>query len=170
MRDSLQDRLDEGMAGTLAVRLAVALQLAQILRAWHRMGKFHGSLTAEHVLVSGNDRVTLLEADSYAGPETEPADVRAFGIIFLELLRAPDDPLIARTGPPAGESIPLRVTALCDDIMDAKVTMKQVVAVLEKQVRGGHLRRTWLKETAVGLLGLLGLATAGFGLAWLSLP
>lgn len=155
MRDSLQDRLDEGMAGTLAERLAVALQLAQILRAWHRMGKFHGALTAEHVLVSGNGRVTLLEANAYAGPDTEPVDVRAFGLIFRELLTT------------AGESIPLRLMALCDETIGAHVTMKHAVDVLEKQLR---TRRPWVLETAAGLLGLLGLATAGFGLAWLSLP
>lgn len=167
MRDSLQDRLEEQTAGTLPQRLQIALQLARILRAWHRIGKYHGRLSTETVLVSASGRVTLLASDA-PPPATEIADVQAFGRILSTLL-VPVSPLTGNFSPLTAETLPDTLATLRQQTLAGHIGMKQVVELLEKCAAGTHPWHGWIRRKSAGLVGLLGLLTAtAWFLIWLS--
>lgn len=85
--EPLADRIRFCRLGSIAQQTAIALQLARALRQMHKRGNAHGALTSRHVLVDGENNVTVLGGDGQqATARTRRSDVEAFGRVLFEIL------------------------------------------------------------------------------------
>ncbi|MBL8221490.1 MAG: hypothetical protein JNL62_19805, partial [Bryobacterales bacterium] len=107
----LEDRIRDGIAGSLSEQIAVGLQVGRALAGWHDKKRFLEHFSSASVTIDEKDNVTLF------GPESSDSDLRygnakAFGVILFELftgklmadhgLTDPDIELLHKAGlPPA---------------------------------------------------------------------
>lgn len=80
----LEDRIRDGIAGSLNEQIAIGLQIGRALSGWHSKKRFLEHLSSAAITVDAEDNVTLF------GPESNDSALRyqnthAFGIILYEL-------------------------------------------------------------------------------------
>lgn len=139
----LEDRIRDGIAGSLAEQIAIGLQVARALQSWHSKKRFHEHFSSAAVTIDAADNVTIF------GPESKDSSYRdqnmhAFGMILYELLTGkvmqdddepePDIELLHKAGlPPA-----------LVDIVAKCLTAPETSGLLE---RSGSRLKVLLRET-----------------------
>ncbi|MBL8174232.1 MAG: hypothetical protein JNK48_06160 [Bryobacterales bacterium] len=107
----LEDRIRDGIAGSLNEQIAIGLQVGRALAGWHEKKRFLEHLSSSAVTIDADNNVTLF------GPESNDTSLRygnarAFGVILFELFSGrlmadhqeaePDVELLHKAGlPPA---------------------------------------------------------------------
>ena len=127
----LEDRIRDGIAGSLTEQIAIGLQVGRALKGWHAQKRFLEHLSSAAITIDSDDNVTLF------GPESSDSALRyqnaqAFGVILFELFTGrlmadhdseePDVELLHKAGlPPAVVEV---VSACLENPDDAKVIEK----------------------------------------------
>lgn len=80
----LEDRIRDGIAGSLTEQIAIGLQIGRALSGWHSKQRFLEQLSSAAITIDAEDNVTLF------GPESNDSALRyqntqGFGIILYEL-------------------------------------------------------------------------------------
>ncbi|MFN7938759.1 MAG: hypothetical protein U0R19_35850 [Bryobacteraceae bacterium] len=107
----LEDRIRDGIAGSLTEQIAIGLQIGRALSGWHKKKRFLEHLSSAAITIDAEDNVTLFGAES-SETDLRYQNARAFGVVLYELFTGrlmgdheseePDVELLHKAGlPPA---------------------------------------------------------------------
>lgn len=127
----LEDRIRDGIAGSLTEQIAIGLQVGRALSGWHGKQRYLEHLSSAEITIDAEDNVTLFGAES-SDAELRYRNAQAFGVVLYELFtgrlmadhesEAPDVELLHKAGlPPAVVEV---VTECLERPEDAKVIEK----------------------------------------------
>ncbi|MBS1827601.1 MAG: hypothetical protein JST93_19960 [Acidobacteria bacterium] len=127
----LEDRIRDGIAGSLTEQIAIGLQVGRALSGWHGKKRYLEHLSSAEITIDAEDNVTLFGAES-SDAELRYRNAQAFGVVLYELFTGrlmadheseePDVELLHKAGlPPAVVEV---VTECLERPEDAKVIEK----------------------------------------------
>lgn len=167
----LEDRIRDGIIGSLNEQIAVGLQVSRALSNWHSKKRFLECLSSSSITIDEKDNVTLF------GPESDDSSLRygnaqALGVILFELFTGklmadhdspdPDLELLHKAGlPPAL----VEVVSQCRERADDPKIISRCSTKLQSILRERLGERASAPKLLPILLALVALAAAAF-LAW----
>src|SRR5258708_1638436 len=83
--DPLQDRIREGLTGSVAEQVAIALLLTRLMSDLHARGQCCGTLSSRSVYLDAQDQVSLFPICP-SSESLQAKDIRGLGVVLFELV------------------------------------------------------------------------------------
>lgn len=167
----LEDRIRDGIAGSLAEQIAIGLQVGRALQGWHGKKRFLEALSSATITIDAEDNVTLFGAEN-KDASYRCQNIHAFGVVLYELLTGklmqdheeeePDLEMLHKAGlPPAL----VNVVSQCLTTPDEANVLEASTAKLKSMLRERLGEREPASKGLWVVIGVVILAVCGF-LAW----
>ena len=137
----LEDRIRDGITGSLTEQIAIGLQVGRSLGGWHSKKRYFDHLSVSSITIDAENNVTLFGGES-ADAAVAYQNARAFGVILFELLTGrlmvehdlaePDIEMLHKAGlPPAL----VEVVTQCLETPEAARVIEESTKRLEELLR-----------------------------------